>query len=74
MSLGTVVLHKEEELDPVELTRKLNIMNEVRINFRRERAAATGRIVQCTFLDAAIEELERLLALHLPQKPPEEML
>ena len=69
MSVGTVVLYKDHEIDPVVTTHRLHMMQEVRVNLRRERMAATGRLVQTPAIDAAIEELERQLALHLPAGP-----
>ena len=65
-AMRVVTLVPEHQIEPVELTRRLHLMNEVRANFRNERIRATGKLPQCPHLDASIERLEGLLALHLP--------
>ncbi len=69
MSTGTIVLHREEEIDPVVTTTRLNVMQEVRNNTRRAQLARDGVLRPTPLLDAAIERLEDLLAMHLPAGP-----
>lgn len=67
--IGRVVLHREDELDPIELTRKINLMNIARENLRKAHLDKTGHLLHTPIIDGAIDELERLLSLHLPGQP-----
>lgn len=61
-----IVLHPEHQIDPVVLTQRLRVMEAVRVNMRRGQLERDGVLRPTPLLDASIERLEGLLALHLP--------
>lgn len=61
-----IVLHPEHQIGPVVLTQRLRVMEAVRVNLRRGQLARDGVLRPTPLLDASIERLEGLLALHLP--------
>lgn len=61
-----IVLHPEDQIDPVVTTQRLRVMQEVRNNLRAKQIERDGVLRPTPLLDAAIERLEELLAMHLP--------
>lgn len=64
-----IVLYEEHQIDPTTTAARLHVMQEVRTNLRREHLRVTGKLYPTPLLDASIERLEELLAMHLPAGP-----
>lgn len=67
--IGTVVLHKPEDIDATTTTHRLHLMTIARDNLRKFQIERTGKLTGTPIMDGAIEHLEELLATHLPAGP-----
>lgn len=62
-------LHDRAKINPVVSTVRLNAMKAVRQNYRDATLKLEGRVYKTPPIDAAIAELEDLIAIHLPPGP-----